>query len=659
MKLVRKTLFIILQIVVIICLTFLIRVGLESIPVPDVLKNLSIVELDDLDRGLLQTAVDFKTRLSSDDLIDQNIVIIDVETINPINRGEVGKTIKILKDNGAKTIALSFFLDQSYDKIDPTWDTILANAIIYKENNVIATYGIHYFENSYDLLDTMVALQPIDIFQGFYDAGYSNLERTEAKEGGVVQQFYPNIEYGDKLHKSFALAVALHFDSTRASKYLKETDIKYITFYRNENFNIWKMSYVHNPIIANEWLPLIKDKVFIFGYINPDPSVEALRTFMENTNSGKLDYCIVQAGIVSDILNDKFIPESPFWIDMMLGVFYGLFNILFYLYASRKTLMWEKFTGGRLIIIEIVFHYGLVLAIFLFFNYKLSVIIPSLVIMISIPFNHIVHNKVIPFYNRITARIKYSDTPYYLLNLFSNIFKAGKRSTRYLALVFGFQRILWLYSAFKQATTFQVESDSCTNNKELQIAKVEQEQIRNMLTEIFKERADSFNEITDEYYSLFTSNNLRREIFRRIDAEKDVSPNKDKFKQVFPLFVELMKFVSKEFSDYQFIYIMKKSDENKYLTVKFSTNSPEVEYLFTEQELPPFRVYLNKKGTHEFITMSPFIYYRQCKYHLEKELFVFSNIQYNDLTGKKRLHYVGEHFMCSPTTPPKEQLKDE
>jgi hypothetical protein len=422
------------------------------------------------------------------------------------------------------------------------------------------------------------------------------------------------------------------------------------------------MSYLHNPIIANEWLPIIKDKVFIFGYINPDPSDEALRAFMENTHSGKLDYCIVQAGIVSDILNDKFPPESPFWLDMMLGVFYGLFTILFYLHASRKTLLWEKFTGGRLIIIEIIFHYGLVLGVYLFFNYKLSVIIPSLVIMISIPFNHIVHNQVVPFYNRITARSTYPDIPYYLLNLFSNIFKTEKRSTRYLTLIFGFQRILWLYSAFKQATVFQTENDSSTSNisnKKLDVEKVDQNQISNMLTEIFKERGNSFNEITNEYYELFTSNNLKREIFKRIDVEKDVAPSKDKFKQVFPLFVELMRFVGKEFSDYQFIYIMKKSDENKYLTVKFSTNSLEVEYLFTEQELPPFRVYLNKKGTHEFITMSPFIYYRQCKYHLEKELFVFSNIQYDDLTGKKRLHYVGEYFMCSPITPPKEQLKDE
>ena len=647
MRLIRNIVLITLQLGIVIYLTLLAKRGLETVYIPDVFKNLSIIELEELDAGLFQAASDLKNNfLSSDTQIDSNIIIINIEAINPVQRGKIAKTIEILKDHGAKTIALSFYLDQSYDDIDPTWDPGLANAIRYKEENVIGSMVFQYFIDADGKEYDTTLIPPIDIFDGFYSVGYSGLERTAEKEGGIVQKFYPNIEYEGEDYKSFALATAYHFDSLNASVLKDERDDLYINFYKQQYFKIWDMSWFDNPYLFDIFTPLIKDKLFIIGYVTPYD--EPVRTFMESTPIGKLDFCLVQACIINDILSSNFAIDLPFWLDMIVGACWGLFNILFYLYASRKNLIWEKFTSGFLLIIEIVINYVVVLVIFMVFNYKFSVAVSSLVIMISVPLNNLIHKKFIPLFHQMTARVKYSSVPYYLLHQFKNLFKTEKRSTRHLSIIFGFQRILWLYSAFKQNVI----------NEKPEVKNIEETGINDMLPQIFKEGIHSHYNITKEYYSLFTSNNLKREVFRRIDAETDIAPNKDKFKEIFPFFVELMKFVSKELYDYQFIYTIKKT-ENKYLIIKFSTHTPKPEYLFLDQELPMRTVFLNKKGTYEFINMSPFIYYKQCKYHKEKEFFLFSNIQYDDFNGKKRLNYVGEQFMCSPTSPPQELIAYE
>jgi hypothetical protein len=243
------------------------------------------------------------------------------------------------------------------------------------------------------------------------------------------------------------------------------------------------------------------------------------------------------------------------------------------------------------------------------------------------------------------------------------MFKAEKRSTRYLHLVFSFQRILSLYSACSKMAAFYTKNSSSTDNPNTGSGRpepknIEEADIKGMLPEKLKDDTDNCIAISNEYFTLFAPNNLKREIFRRIDDEKDIPPNQDKFNKVIPLFIQLMKFAGKELTDYQFIYTIKKT-KNKYLIIRFATGIPKPEYIFLEQELSLRTVYLNKKGTYDFINMHPFIFYRQCKYHLEKELFIFSNTQYRNLTGEKRLHHIGEQFMCSPTSPLKEDVEYE
>jgi hypothetical protein len=664
MKYLKITAVVAFQLAIVIYLSLLAQKGLEVIPVPDVFKNMSLIELDDLDRSILQSAVDLKSKfVSNEAAVDSNIVIVNIETINPVPRGEIAKAIKFLKDNGAKTIALNIFIDEPRDDIDPSWDSDLAEAIEYKNRNVIGINGFQYTNENF-ILDTLLSLQPIEKFNKLGKVGFGNLEMTPENEGSIVQQFFPNAVFKGKPLESFPLAVAEHYDSARAVTLKGKFDKEYVNFYKKDFFKIWNMSYIINPILSESFAPLVKGKLFIIGFINPE--TDALRFNMYSTPMGKLEYSLVYAGIISDILTHKFVPESPFLVDMMLGALFCLFNILLYMTAMRKTIGWERFTGAILIPLEIVVIYVLVIFVFVFFNYKLSVIIPSIVIMVSIPFNSFTNKKIVPFLLKQISWFKFSKVPYPLHQQLLNIFEPEKRSIRYMTSLFSFQRVFWILCALSCAVKKEKNNKSeIIDNSELQSFKAwdnlkncnsnRKTEINEIISRILEKNSVSFKElqtVSFDYYNLFTHNSLKREIYIRLEADKDIDPGKDKFGKLLFLFRDFFTGFEKEFHDYKFIYVTKKSN-NKYLILDISEKHHKAAYLQTNIELKHHAVYLHKINSDEFILLEPYLYFIQCKYHLKKELFVFSNKQFDEYTGKERSHYVGEYFMCSPTDPPK------
>ena len=664
MNIIKKVIYVIIQVSVVIYLSLLAQKGLEIIPVPEVFKNMSLIELDDLDRSILQSAVDLKSKfVSSQEAIDTNIIIINVETANPVPRGEIAKAIKFLKDNGAKTIALNVFLDEPRDDIDPQWDNDLAEAIEYKTQNVIGINGFQYFVNDKNEIDTMLSLNPIDKFNKMKAVGFGNLEMTPENEGSIVQQFYPNANFKGKPLKSFPLAVAEHYDSSRAKILSNKFDKEYVNFYKKELFKVWNLSFLTNPIINNAFAPLIKDKLFIIGYINPES--DPLKFNMYSTPIGKLEHIFVYAGIISDILTHKFVPESPFIVDMIVGVIFCLMNIMLFSIASKKTSLWEKFTGVTLIPLEIVFIYIVVIFVFVFFNYKLSVVIPSIIIIISIPLNSYTHKKILPLIQKYYSIFKYRNIPYPFLQQYLNIFIHEKRSIRMFTTIFGIQRVLWLLNAFSVIEVIQKTSRKIDNNlfdtlnikswddlykfvsenKNLPINAI----IYSILNEV-RENIPELSKLSDEYYRIYTHNNLKRELYSKIEEEKDIEPYKDNFYSYKVTFTNLINAFLKKFDNYKLIFIIKKKNDS-YLVKDLMSIKHSVYYFHFSTELTSNSIYLIDESNNA-LKLEPLACYIFCKYHQEKELFVFSNLQYDEYTSKKRAHYIGNTFTCSPLVPP-------
>jgi len=233
--------------------------------------------------------------------------------------------------------------------------------------------------------------------------------------------------------------------------------------------------------------------------------------------------------------------------------------------------------------------------------------------------------------------------------------------------IFGFQRVIWLLNAFSTIETIQKTSNKIdtnflnnlnikswddlykfvSENKNLPINAI----IYDILNEI-KEDIPYLTKLSNEYYRIFTHNNLKRELYSRIEEEKDIEPYMDNFNSHKTTFNNLINAFLKKFQNYKLIYVIKKKSDG-YLVKDLTNIINSVYYFHLDSELSSKSLYLIDVNNN-VLKMEPLACYIYCKYHNKKEFFVFSNLQYDEYTGKKRSHYIGETFTCSPLVPPSE-----
>jgi CHASE2 domain-containing sensor protein len=375
-------------------------------------------------------------------------------------RGEIAKTIRFLKDNGAKTIAMDIAIDAPTTHLNPTWDSELANAITYAKN-VVVFQTLNIIRTPEGNYDTVLTNKPIEIFdKALAGVGYANVEPiydSENNPSGMVQYFYPNRDFKGEKATSFSLAVAMNYDSTKSKILGNKTEREYINFYQKKLFKIWDLSLLSDSSSNTFFKDFIKDKLIIFGFVNPEE--DPLTSMMFTTPIGKVDFVLVYASIISDILKRKFVPESPVEVDLGVGALICLFNLIFISYASRRSLTWEKFTGGLLVLFEVFIVYFLVMGIYLFFEYKLSVITASITTFLSVPFISILNKKIIPLYNKSNAYSKFRKYPYPLIKPYIAALEPDKRSIRHMSLIFGFQKIFWFLGAVSYSAVQTVNEE--------------------------------------------------------------------------------------------------------------------------------------------------------------------------------------------------------
>jgi CHASE2 domain-containing sensor protein len=692
LKIFRGGIFWFLQIALIIVMTIITKNVLETIPVPGVFKSLSIIQLDDLNSSVLQSAADLKSTFTIETGIDSMIKIINIETTNPlVKRDTIAAAIRFLKDYGAKTIALNFTLDTP-STIHPEWDIELANAIKYA-NNVIVMNALNPFINENKQKDTSLTLRPSCIFDTVLTgAGYANLDPPDSKDnpGGVIQYYYPNQDFKGYILPSFAMQAAKNFDSNKTKALENYTDKLYINFYQDSLFQArtWNISWVINPALNESMREYVKGRLFIFGYINDENDV--LKSSMFATAIGKQPYAYVYASLISDMLKQKIVLESSEEVDYAICVFICLFNLGFIAFASRKTLMWEKFTGALLVLVEVFILYFLVIAVYILFNYELSVIIMSIVCFVSVPTITLLKNRILPLYNKYIMYTKIGKYPYPIIQPYMSIFEPEKRSIRHMSVVYGFQRLFWQMSALSicsvegekwiekqkagEANTLksgtvvgtspeglELKSEICFpsldvihfNNwdelKEYNL-KYKHKEINRKILEILNSLSHIDilnNRIIPEYDRLFNPSIVKQELFIRAEDEKDIHPYQDTFPEDKNLFRELIYLFASVFSEYNFIYVAK-GGPGKYLIRSLRKASAPASYIKTQKTLLLRNVYLASKKDDIYIPLSPYLQYRMCQHHYKRELFVFSNRGYNSITGEPECNFNGEYFMCSP-----------
>lgn len=661
-----KKLFVALGVsLVVLFMAYMLKELLSIIKNSDFSQNLIFFQPDFPKHSTLQFISKFKDHTSENVPIDSNIIIINIESPNAfLKRGEMASVIRFLKDEGAKTIAMDIALDISSTQYNPNWDREFADALRYA-GNVISIDALNTFQNESGEIDTVLALHPIPIFDTVLaDIGYANLDPPYSLEnpGAIVQYFYPNQDFKGKMRKSFPMSVIYNFDRSKTLPYINYIEKIYNNFYTKNAFTIWDLSLLNNPETRILFQEYIKNKLFIFGYINPEE--DPLKTSMFTTPIGKLDYVLVYAGIINDILMGHYKAISILSLDYLLGIFLIFFNLMYFYYSRNSNFRFKVVLNILLLPLETGILCLLLTMLYFYFNILISVVIPFLTVIISIPLSYLLFYRLeIPF-RKIYISYKNKKLPYLFYNISIEPYKHNNNLIRYFSMMHNFNKMVSLVKVLSCLLPNQQngQSDNIKSpiskfndlSKEIGLNTIEELKKFNIQYSDFNINENLFSflnsvkktELIDDiilnqYENLFLKKNLLGSMIDTVSHHSQKIPKK--MTSSTKLYHEFTSSLSNCLKDYIMIYIANKN-ENKYLIRNFKTSNTLSEYFISGEDLQVKEIYLIHKDT--IINLNPFLIFNFCPYHHKKEIFIFSGIEESEDGSKKKYIYLGNNFSC-------------
>jgi CHASE2 domain-containing sensor protein len=660
---------------VILFTAYALKEILSIIKKSDFSENLIFFQPDISRNSTLQFISKFKDHTPENTPIDSNLIIINIESPNAfLKRGEMASVIRFLKDAGAKTIALDLALDITSTEYNPSWDHEFSEAIKYA-NNVISINALNTFLTDNEEIDTVIGLQPLPIFDTVLkDKGYANLDPPYSRDnpGGVVQYFYPNQDFKGNLQRSFAMSVVNHYDNSKTIPFINYTEKIYNNFYSKSSFTIWDLSLLSNKETNILFKDYIKNRLFVFGYINPED--DPLKTSMFTTPIGKLDYVLVYAGIINDLLKSNYKAIHIIPIDYFIGLFLIFFNIIYFHYTRYRKFKLKKIINILLLPSEVALLSLVITFLYFSFNILINIIIPFLAILISVPLVYYFFYRLEVYFKRIMVLRKDIDLPFLFYTVSLEPYKNNNSVIRYLTMIYNFRKLFTFLNIVsgvkiensqdgKDIKYNYLESLKNKDNKYIKSVK-ELEQINENGSEINNRvlaflktirKPELIDEIINkEYNNLFTTKNLTVNIMDLSEANE----NKfiDNLNNITMIYHDIIHDLARLSYDFSLVHITKRNG-NKYLIQSFGKNSPCSEYKVISEDLNVKELYVFYKN--KYITLHPLIIYKFCPFHHQKEIFILNSLTTEKISDNTMMIYSGNNFCCRLEAPARKIMPED
>ena len=327
-----------------ICVFFLMGI-LSFIPVNIHILNPLKLALTDIHFNDLSFAAHKSNKANA---LENKIVVVNISNGD---RSKIAKLITKLSTFKAKAIGLDvLFLSAK----DPASDAELAQSIKNTPNIILSdrfeeTPSLHYQ-------------------QGFFSryapqSGYVNFV---GENRGVIRHFSPFEEFNGSAYSSFAAAIVKLADKERFAQLEKrKNEVELINYKRKEEqFIIINDSDIVNNRVDSMLSMLLTNKVGLVGYVNTDPfNIEDKHfTPLNEKFVGKsipdMNGVIIHANILSMLLNNDYITETPAWINWGIGFFLcWLFTAIVLKYYIERQIWFSMVSKLLQLLLIILFIY--------------------------------------------------------------------------------------------------------------------------------------------------------------------------------------------------------------------------------------------------------------------------------------------------------------
>lgn len=307
------------------------------------------------------------------DVIDDKIIMVN---IGEAERSELAKLIETLSRYKTKAIGLDIlFLSAKEDSADANLATAIRNSagIVLSdmiEGDNASSYTRNYFSRY---------------------AAHSGYVNFVGEDKGVIRYFSPVEKIGDTVCLSFAAAIARVADEDRFQQLIKrDKEVELINYKRaaTEFFVV-----EHGDILANNVdSSLFRGKVVIVGYINKDPNNIEDKHFtpLNKKFVGKsvpdMNGAIIQANIISMILNKDYITRTPWWINWTFAfLFTWLFIAIIIGYYIEKHIWFHIVAKTIQLILTVLFIYiGIVCTKYLHLSINFTAILLAIILSVDV-----------------------------------------------------------------------------------------------------------------------------------------------------------------------------------------------------------------------------------------------------------------------------------
>jgi CHASE2 domain-containing sensor protein len=321
------------------------------------------------------------SKIREEQKADTNIVLVN---IGNLSRYDIARQVNVLNSYKPKIIAIDAMFEVEKE---PYIDLVLASAFSHCPNLVLVSRLDEYDEKKDDF-DTLIT--SINLFNQYASNGFANLPTDERASFKTVREFRTSANVDGETVPLFATKVVEKYDSA-AFKFFenrkKGTEIinyigNYSKFYYLDHYQV---------LSGNEDLSFIKDKIVLMGFMGIDFNTRTFEdiyfTPLNAKYAGKsfpdMYGVVIQANIISMILNKNYINVMPQWISILIAVFLTYISA-YVIYNVRKNLK-DWFWAITKFYILIVSLLNLFIGVMLFhhFSYRMNLTLALAVVVLS------------------------------------------------------------------------------------------------------------------------------------------------------------------------------------------------------------------------------------------------------------------------------------
>ncbi|HLF45045.1 MAG TPA: CHASE2 domain-containing protein [Chitinophagaceae bacterium] len=348
---------------------FIFLVLLGMIPINFYVLNPMKLALKDFDFNDITYA---KLEKGKDNPVDSRMVIVN---IGHLDRAGIGFLIDKINSYHPKVIGLDTWFE---NEKDPEKDSILREAFLRTKNLVAVSVIVpekHDFSVQKNYFDDVITKR-----------GYANLIGEEV---GTIRNYSPFEMVNGEKYPQITTAIIREFDSVAYQKLVKRgKEVETINYTRR--VNQYQIIDHEDLMMDNVEGSLLKDKIVLMGYINPDQNDIEDKKFtpMNARFAGKslpdMNGIVVQANIISMVLDGNYIKKTPKFVAWLLAIIIGWAHMSLFIRFYLEDHIWFHLVAKLAQVFSAIFFAYLGMEIFDKFGVKLDMKYTLYVIVLAV-----------------------------------------------------------------------------------------------------------------------------------------------------------------------------------------------------------------------------------------------------------------------------------